>query len=477
MAYGELDIESLRAGHTPTRPELIRIVIAMSIPAVLSEVSAQVMTYIDAAMVGSLGPVATASVGLVQTTIWLVSGICFCVAMGFNVQVAQLVGSGDLKEARHVLRQSIVIVFVFGIAMALVCFAIAEPLPRWLGGAPETWKNAHDYFMFFLVSLPLWGLGRVFAGMLQCSGDMKTPSYLTIVSCVLDVFFNWLLIFPGHDLSFAGLAIHIPGANLGMPGAALGTVLAETVAAIGMGFALLVRSPLLSLRFPGSWRLSGGCVTTASKIAAPMFIERIAMNFALVILTLVVSPLGTIALAAHTLAITAEGICYMPGFGISTASTTLVGQAIGAERKDLAQRFANLSVGIGMVLMGIMGVLLFALAPTIMSMLTPDETVRQMGAMVLRIEAFAEPLYAASIVGTGAFRGAGDTFVPSVLGLATVWIIRLPAAWFLAPRLGLNGIWIAMAGELMVRGVIFLVRVVRGKWLERGALNKGQASA
>ena len=466
MAVGELDIDRLRAGHTPARAELVRIVILMSVPTILSEISAQVMSYIDAGMVGSLGPVATASVGLVNTTDWLMAGMCFCASMGFNVQIAQLVGAGKHEQARGVLRQSMVVTFLFGLVMMAIGLSIAEPLPRWLGGEPETWKPAHDYFFWFSASLPLWALGRVFAGALQCSGDMRTPSQLTIASCFLDVIFNALLIFPGFDVTLGGVVLHVPGAGMGVPGAALGTVLAEMVAALGMAWALLVRSPVLALRLGGSWRLHAGCLTEAARIAAPMFLERIAMNFALVVLTVFVTPLGTNALAAHSLAITAEGICYMPGFGIAAAATTLVGQAIGAERRDLARRFSNASLALGMGLMGAMAVLMFAFAPAIMSLLTPDETVRALGTTVLRIEAFAEPLYAASIVGTGIFRGAGDTLVPSLIGLGTVWIVRLPLAWLLGPRLGLAGIWLGMATELVIRGAIFLVRTRRGKWLE-----------
>ena len=474
MAVGELDIDRLRAGYTPTRAELVRIVILMSIPMILSEISVQVMSYIDAGMVGSLGPVATASVGLVNTTDWLMSGMCFCVSMGFNVQIAQLVGAGRLDEARGVLRQSMVVTLLFGAAMMAIGLSIAGSIPRWLGGEPETWQDASNYFRWFSLSMPMWALSRALAGALQCSGDMRTPSNLTIASCFLDVAFNALLIFPGLDLAVGGVSVHLPGAGMGVPGAALGTVLAECVVTLGMAWALLVRSPILALRLGGSWRLHADCLVSATRICAPMFLERIAMNFALVVLTVFVTPLGTLALAAHSLAITAEGICYMPGFGISAASTTLVGQAIGANRKDLAVRFSNASLMLGSTMMGLMGVLLFVFAPHIMSLLTPDPTVVGLGAAVLRIEAFAEPLYAVSIVGTGIFRGAGDTLVPSLIGLGTVWIVRLPLAWFLSQSMGLVGIWLGMATELCVRGLIFLVRARRGRWLETKAITMGE---
>ena len=470
MAVGELDIDRLRAGHTPARAELVRIVILMSVPTILSEISAQVMSYIDAGMVGSLGPVATASVGLVNTTDWLMAGMCFCASMGFNVQIAQLVGAGKHEQARGVLRQSMVVTFLFGLVMMAIGLSIAEPLPRWLGGEPETWKPAHDYFFWFSASLPLWALGRVFAGALQCSGDMRTPSQLTIASCFLDVIFNALLIFPGFDVTLGGVVLHVPGAGMGVPGAALGTVLAEMVAALGMAWALLVRSPVLALRLGGSWKLHAGCLSEATRIAAPMFLERIAMNFALVVLTVFVTPLGTNALAAHSLAITAEGLCYMPGYGIASAATTLVGQSIGAGRIDLARRFARATTWFGMAVMAAAAIVIFAVAPALLGLLTPVEKVQTLGSNVLRIAMIAEPLFGASIAASGAMRGAGDTLVPSIMGTATMWGIRIVAAIPLTAAFELYGMWAAMSVELCVRGTIFLVRLYRERWLTHGKL-------
>ena len=173
------------------------------------------------------------------------------------------------------------------------------------------------------------------------------------------------------------------------------------------------------------------------------------------------------SIAANSLAVTAESLCYLPGYGIAAAATTLVGQSLGADRRDLARRFARLSVLLAVLLMSVMGVLMFLLAPAVFALLTPDPAVRDLGSRVLRIEAFAEPLYAVSIAAAGAMRGAGDTLVPSILNLVSMWGVRITAAALLAPRIGLAGVWIAMCGELCFRGVLFLIRLLRGRWLER----------
>ena len=123
-----------------------------------------------------------------------------------------------------------------------------------------------------------------------------------------------------------------------------------------------------------------------------------------------------------------------------------MGQSLGAKRKDLARRYARLSVLLAVILMAAMALVMFFAAPLVFAMLTPDPAVRELGVRVLRIEAFAEPLYAVSIAAAGALRGAGDTFVPSLLNLASMWGVRITAATILAPRLGLTGVWLAMCG-------------------------------
>ena len=196
-----------------------------------------------------------------------------------------------------------------------------------------------------------------------------------------------------------------------------------------------------------------------------MCLENFVMRGAYVISTVIVAPLGTIAIAANSFAITAESFCYMPGYGIADASTTLVGQSLGAGRKDLARRFGWLTTGGGMIIMTLLSIIMFITAPYLMSMLSPDPEVVALGTTVLRIECFAETMYGASIVAYGACVGAGDTLVPSVMNFTSMWLVRILPAAFLTPRYGLVGFWVAMAFELNFRGVIFLIRLRGKRWL------------
>ncbi|MCM1155588.1 MAG: MATE family efflux transporter [Roseburia sp.] len=445
----------------------IKLVIKLSIPAILAEITSIIMQYIDAAMVGSMGAEASAAIGLVSSSTWLLGGLCISAATGFSVQVAHLAGAEQRDEAREVFRTSLGFALVFGAILSLIGILISPHLPIWLGGKEEITSAASRYFLIFSCALPATQFRQLAGSMLQCSGDMKTPSALNIMMCILDVVFNSLLIFPGRQVTLGNMQITIFGAGLGVAGAALGTALSEVVVAILMLYAACIRSDFLRITRGMGRGQSALYYKRAAGISLPIALEHTILCGAQVALTHITAPLGTVAIAANTLAVTAESLCYMPGYGVGTAATTLVGQSLGAGRKEMAKRYAWLSVSLGVGIMTLMGILMFIFSPYMFAMLTPDENVRLLGTQILRIEAFAEPLYAASIVAAGALRGAGDTRIPSILNLVSMWGVRITAAAFLAPRVGLHGVWLAMCGELCVRGILFLIRLRRGRWLDK----------
>ena len=459
-------LKMVQDGLPMTLGQQLELTVQLSIPAIISQISSIMMQFIDASMVGSLGAEASASIGLVSTTTWLFAGISVACATGFYVQVSHLLGSKDTVQARSVLRQSLVAVLLFSLAVSAIGVALSGPLPRWLGGDEAIRHDASMYFLIYMLTLPFLQMNMLSSGMLRSSGNMYTPSMLNVMMCILDVIFNFFLIFPTRTVDIGGMALTVPGAGLGVTGAALGTALATVIVAVMLLHSLCVKSPELNLKQEkGSYRPTLKCLKNAVGIALPMGCERIIMCGAQIMSTVIIAPLGTIAIAANSFAITVESLCYMPGHGVSNAATTLVGQSIGAGRKDLTWRFAHISVWMGIAVMTFMGIVMYVGAPAMMGIMTPDAAVQDLGSRILRIEAFAEPMYAASIVVYGVFVGVGDTLVPSIMNLGSIWAVRLSLAALLAPELGLEGVWIAMCIELCFRGAIFLVRLYRKKWL------------
>lgn len=458
----------IREGGKLSTSEQLWLTALLSIPAIFAQVSTILMFYIDDAMVGSLGARASASIGIIATTTWLFWSIISCAATGFSVQVAHLVGANNLPAARSVFRQSLMASLSLAVVTGLVGALISTPLPHWLGGDADICPDASTYFLIFTLGAPLSMMNMLASSMLRCAGNIKVPSLANIIMCILDVGFNFFMIFPTREVFVLGSSLTIPGAGLGVAGAAIGTLMAEALTAFYLLWYAATRCPELQLvGNRGSFVPERPVLREAGNIAGPIFFQRVLMNVAQITITVIVAPLGAVAIAANALGVTAESLCYMPGYGIGEAATTLVGQSYGAGRRRLTERFAWMTTFLGIIVMTFMGVVMYIAAPLMMASLTPDEAVRQLGTECLRIEAWAEPGFAASIVAMSVFVGAGDTRKPAMMNLFSMWAVRVTLAYLLASRYGLQGVWFGMAVELTFRGAIFLIRMWRGGWLKK----------
>ena len=457
----------MRQGETIPSRQTAQVALALSIPSILEQLVVTAMGYIDAAMVGHIGAEATASIGIVSSSTWLLHGVLVGLYTALSIQIAQYLGADRQDDARSVLRQAMLFNLAAGLAAAAFGIGISGHLPGWLGADVSLQANASAYFAIWSAALPFTMAMGMYTSMLRASGDALTPGLISVLVCVLDAIFNFFLINPTRTL----WGITVWGAGLGVPGAALGTALATVVGGLLALCILLFREGPLCIHKPGSWKITRACIRNLGKVGVPLAAERAALSSAQVLQVRIVSQLGTVAIAANSLGVSAEGLCYMAGYGIQGAAIALIGQAVGAHRKDMAKRFAWLCTGLGMGVMALSGVGLWIFAPALMSLFTTDAAVIALGAQVLRIEVWAEPMFGASIVASGAMQGAGDSTSCFVLNIFSMWCIRLTLAFLLAPRLGLMGVWGAMCCELSIRGLLFLIRLARGKWLEKGALS------
>lgn len=454
-----------KGARTMTWQEKLRLTVLLSLPAMVAQISSVAMQIIDAAMLGHLGTKESATVGLVSTTIWLFGGLCSAFAAGFSVQVAHHVGANDLPGARNVIRQGIISAIIFSTVLMIIGLSIAPFLPHWLGADAEICHGATEYFSIVAIALPILITNTLAAGSLRCSGNVKVPSFLNASMCMLDVVLNYILIFIF---------------DMGTKGAALGTLFAYLITMFAMLYFLIKRDNQLRFSLDEMataihWKPKKDILMKALKIGSPISLERGVMCGAQIAITSIIAPLGPVAIAANTFGINIESLCYMPGYGISEAATTLVGQSLGAHRHDLMRSFSWLSMTMGMAIMAIMGIIMGVFAPEMMNIVTNDPEVISLGTTVLRIEAWAEPMFAASIVAYGAFVGSGKTLIPSIVNLSSIWIVRLSLAIILAPTLGLVGVWIAMAVELTVRGIAFIIMLRQRGWTKEKTLSPNPA--
>jgi len=445
-------LANIRNGLPMSQNEKLKLIVSLSIPSILAQITTVMMFFIDASMVGHLGAEASASIGLVESTTWLMGSVMSAASMGFSVQVSHFIGANDFFKARQVFRHGLLCGLAFSLIIATIGTSIHSVLPLWLGGGNDINHDASQYYLVFSLTMPFILLFHLSASMIKCSGNMQLPSLMSVLLCVLDVIFNYLFIYILH---------------LGVVGAAIGTSMAYISTSLPIAWMATRRNRILALQLdnvPFKWVWD--YVTKAIRISLPMAIQSVLMSGAQIVSTLIVAPLGNIAIASNSFAITAESLCYMPGYGIGDAATTLVGQTYGAGRKDLCKSFAHMTVGLGMLVMAFMGLIMYIFAPEMIGLLSPVESIRTLGTTILRIEAFAEPFFAASIVVYSICVGAGDTLRPAIMNLVSMWCVRLTLAAWLARDYGLKGVWTAMAIELTFRGSIFLYRLFRGNWLK-----------
>ncbi len=456
MASANKDIllARLRGGSPMGTADQFKLTLLLALPAILAQLSMCLMSYIDAAMVGRLGSAPAAAVGLVSTSTWILGGFCYANNSGFSVQVAHRCGARDFGGARKIFHKGLATVALVSVILSVIGLAVSGALPGWLGGAEDIRSDASDYFRIYSLFLPTFQIAIFCEASLIASGNMKIPSITSMAMCLLDVLFNYLFIFV---------------LGLGVKGAALGTGLATLCAGGFLLFYIFTCSPELRQRGQDcrTGRDEAGRIfSRAFDISWPLWLQNVVTRGAYVAATVIVAPLGTVAIAANSFAVIAEGFCYLPGYGMQDAATTLVGQSLGARRKDMARSFAKVTIGTGASMMTLLAVLMWAFAPQIMELMSQDPEVIALGASCLRIEAWAELLFGVSIVAYGCCVGAGDTLIPSAINLLSMWVIRLGLALLLIPHLGLEGYWIAMATELSLKGIIFAFRIKGDRWMK-----------
>ncbi len=255
----------MRQGEDIPLSDTARIALALSIPSILQQLVVTAMEYIDAAMVGHIGAEATAAIGIVSSSTWLLHGILVGLYTAFSIQIAQYLGADRQQDARGVLRQSMLFNLILGLGAAAFGVGISRFLPGWLGADISlAGQRSSAYFAIWSAALPFTMAMGMYAAMLRATGDALTPGLISVLVCVLDVVFNFFLINPTRQMTLFGQSVTVWGAGLGVPGAALGTALATAVGGLLALGVLLLRDGPLCIRKPGSLahHLAPACATS-----------------------------------------------------------------------------------------------------------------------------------------------------------------------------------------------------------------------
>ncbi len=449
-----------------TRAEIRSKVVLLAWPAIVEMFLMTFKQIVDSAMVGRLGAEAVAAVGLSLSPIMLFMGIFAAIGVGSTAIVARFIGAKDHEGAQRAGHQSLILSVGSALVISSIIFALARYVIIFMGAEPEVIPLGTTYMRTLSPGLIFMSTAFVMSGVLRGAGDTKSPMRVNALSNIANVVLNFFLIFETRTMEIMGLDILIPGFGLGVFGAALGTAIARGVGGLFILSILFQGKSVVKLDLRRVLELDLDLIRRIVRVGIPAAIERSVMSSGQIMFNRIVATLGTTAFAAHHLAIVAESISYMPGFGFSMAATTLVGQGLGAKDPELAEKCGWETARLGGMVMSFMGVLFFVFPHYFMNFLTNEPEVISLGIMCLRIVAVAQPPFAMAIILAGGVRGAGDTRFPMYASMIGIWGIRLSLALFLGLYLemGLLGVWLAMAIDLYFRGFLFFFRFRSGYW-------------
>lgn len=443
-----------------------KTILLLAWPVFIEQILTTLVSFADTAMVGQLGAWATASVTISNSPIFLINGVITALGTGITAMSARATGQNDPELVKKVIRHALMAVIVIGIPLCALIIALHGQIPVWMGAAEDIIPTASDYNLitgfgriFMLMSMTL---GACFRGY----GDTKTPLITNMAMNIENVIGNFLLIYPTRTVTFLGKSFTVWGAGLEVRGAAIATALGMFLS--GM-IALLIafsKKNTYSVRPNEIFRFDGKVAGQIVKISIPSMLERICMSSAGIITARTLASLGTVCIAANSLCLTGESLSWMPAFAFQIAVTTLVGQCLGAGKKDLAEKFVKTTMKMALVTMTCTGILLYVFSTQIISFFSPDQEVILLAALGLRILAFIQPVQVAGWVLTGVLRGAGDTKTNFIITASTTWFVRTLLSVIAVRKLGMGLAAIIYIEdlEILVRYILLQIRYSSGKW-------------
>ncbi len=448
---------------------MLRSLFLLAGPTVIEQALQTVVQYADTAMVGQIGAQASAAVGLTITVTWLVNSPLFAMGVGVLALIAKSIGEKNLDKARAAAGQAVWVALVLGVALGAITLAISPFLPGWMGADPSLHRDASIYFAIICAPMLFRSFSIVFASVLRAVGDTKTPMVVNGLMNLCNIILNQLFISDGQTFRLFGLSVHIPGTGWGIAGAAIATAVSMCLGGTAM-FVAALRRPMLHMNLRGL-RVDKPVLNEIIRVGVPVTLNRVVTCMGQVVFTSLVAGLGTLATAAHSIALTAEEAFYVPGYGMQAATSTLSGNALGRRSEKELHSVVHASLILAVSIMSLMALGLFLFPEQMMALFTPDEEVVRTGAVLLRMVAVSEPLFAVFIIFEGVFQGIGDTRGPFVCSMVCMWLVRVCLTYVCVRWLGmgLQAVWACMIADNVLRCFWLSARYFAGVWKVRFA--------
>lgn len=445
IMMAEKATEQAKGCGTNDWKKILRLLAALSLPTVAEEVLATLLQYVDTAMVGQLGEQATAAVSVTTTINWLIGSLAGARGVAVLAMISRAYGAGEEERMRALSSQVMLVALVSGTILTVLALVLSPYIPVWMGAEKAVQGEASAYF--FIISMPLlFRTGStLFASAIRATQNTMLPMFISLFCNVLNAGLNYVLIYA---------------AGLGVRGAAIASAISYTLSGTLMFIAYRKNRYL-------RWRMrelhvDGAILREGAALSLPVLGTSLVSCLGYVFFAGLVSGMGTTVFAAHSIAVTAETIFYIPGYGLRTATSALVGASLGEQNREKFERVAALSVALTVGMMVFSGFVLYAVAKPLMSVFSSSGRVVELGAKMLRLVAFSEPFFGLMIVLEGIFYGLGRTRYAFFVESASMWGIRIFFTFLCVKlwRLDLQAVWLCMIADNVAKALLFATPVL-----------------
>lgn len=432
-------------------------IIHIAWPSLVELTLTQLASMVDLMMVGQLGPWALTAVGLTTQPKFLMMTMFMAMNVGATAMVARYKGAGNQKKADEVLRQALLMTFVIGMVFAVVGYITAPWLIKFMGATEAHVLEASvSYLRIQMIGLPGLALTSTITATLRGVGNSKTAMIYNAMANIINVFFNYMLIYG----NFGAPRMEVAGASLA-------TIIGQYCAMFMAFYAVMNGRQYIILRFRDGFKPNMEEIKKIVDIGLPAMIEQLVMRVGLIIYTRTVAGLGTLAYAVHQVCLNIQSLSFMNGQAFAVSATSLMGQSLGKKRHDMAQAYTSRARKLGMCVSITLGVVFFFFGGQIVALYSGgDQSLVELGAIIMMFVAVVQPFQSSQLILAGALRGAGDTKVTAIITFLTVLLVRPALAIFAINVLGmgLEGAWYALVIDQILRSLLVLLRYNSGAW-------------
>jgi putative MATE family efflux protein len=441
-----------RPSRDLTEGSIVRNIWHLALPMMIGNLLQDTFTIVDMIFVGKLGPSALAAVGMSGTIQGMLFTAIFGIYMGTVATVARFTGAKDTEGAENVAMQSLIMGVFCYVVLATLGYIFSPFMLKILGAAPDVIQQGVPYMRISFVGSITMILSVIFGAMLNAAGDAILPMKMMAIATVTNIILDPIMIFGW--LGFP---------KLGAAGSALATVTARGIG-IAIFLPMITRGKtVIHLRF-SNLKIDFSLMGRVIRIGIFSSIQSVIRNLSALILTRIVAVYGTNAIAAYVIGMRLRMVVLMPGFGLGNAASTLVGQNLGADKPERAEKSAWITVGFAAAVMSFVGLIYIVFARPIVAVFNDHPEVLALGVNQQYLTAWSFGFVGLAIVIGRAFNGAGDTLSPMIMTSLSLIIFQLGISIFLSKEMGVTGVWLGITSANIIQALMMAAWFKTGRW-------------